>query len=159
MGEGRAAAPSESGMSRAQPSHQSSWRRGRVIAAAVLAAAGWAIVVPYLGPAWELTAMVPARVEVVDHVVPGALAALAAALCLARGGRDPEAGPDAVAVAAGALAVLTGFWTTATHVPVLPVAADGELSWAAALLHVSAGPPLLAASLALLVRETRQAAE
>ena len=146
-------------MSRAQPSHQSSWRRGRVIAAAVLAAAGWAIVVPYLGPAWELTAMVPARVEVVDHVVPGALAALAAAVCLARSGRGRTAGPDPATVAAGALALLAGFWTTATHVPVLPVAADGELSWPAALLHGSAGPPLLAASFALLLRETRQPAE
>jgi hypothetical protein len=65
--------------------------------------------------------------------------------------------PTAV-VAASALAVLAGFWITATHVPVLPVAVEGELSWPAALLHASAGPPLLAASLVLLLRETRQAA-
>ena len=65
--------------------------------------------------------------------------------------------PDAALVAASALAVLAGFWATATHVPVVPVAAEGELSWPAALLHVSAGPPLLAASLVLLVREMRQA--
>ena len=115
---------------------------------------------PYLGPAWELTASVPARVEIVDHVIPGALAALAAALCLARRGRGgPTAAPDAAVVAASALALLAGFWTTATHVPVLPVAADGQLSWPAALLHASAGPPMLVASLFLLLRETRQAAE
>lgn len=124
----------------------------------VLAAAGWAIVAPYLGPAWELTARVPARVEVVDHVLPGALAAIAAAVCLARRGRDAVASPDAAVVAATALAVLAGFWTTVTHLPVLPVAADGEISWPAALLHTSAGPPLLAASLALFIRKTRQAA-
>ena len=146
-------------MSRANPSHQPSGHNGRAAAGALLAAAGWAIVVPYLGPAWELTASVPARVEVVDHVVPGALAALAAALCLARRGRDPRAAPDAAAVAASSLALLAGFWTTATHVPVLPVAADGELSWPAALLHASAGPPVLVASLFLLLRETRQVAE
>ena len=124
----------------------------------MLAAAGWAILVPYLGPAWELTAIVPARVELVDHAVPGALAAIAAASCLARRGRDAITPPDAAVAAASALAVLAGFWTTATHVPVLPLAADGALSWPAALLHASAGPPLLVASLVLLLRETRQAA-
>jgi hypothetical protein len=123
----------------------------------VALAAGWAILAPYLGPAWELTARVPARVEVVDHVVPGALAAIAAVVGLARRGRSAKASPDAAVVAASALAVLAGFWTTATHVPVLPLAADGELSWPAALLHASAGPPLLAASLVLLLRETRRA--
>ncbi len=143
-------------MSRATPSHRSS-PRGRAAAAVVLAAAGWAILVPYLGPAWELTARVPARVEVVDHVLPGALAAIAAAVGLARRVRFSKASPDAAIVAAS-VAVLAGFWTTATHVPVLPVAANGDLSWPAALLHVSAGPPLLVASLVLLLRETRQAA-
>ena len=125
--------------------------------AVVLAAAGWAIVVPYLGPAWELTARVPARVEVVDHVLPGSLAAIAAVVGLGRRGRLAKASPDAAVIAASALAVLAGFWATATHVPVLPVAAGGYISWPAALLHVSAGPPLLAASLVLLLRETRQA--
>ncbi len=144
-------------MSRATPSHRSS-PRGRAAAAVVLAAAGWAILVPYLGPAWELTARVPALVEVVDHVLPGALAAIAAAVGLARRVRFSKASPDAAVVAASALAVLAGFWTTATHVPVLPVAADGDISWPAALLHASAGPPLLVASLVLLLRETRQAA-
>ena len=144
-------------MSRADPIPPSSQSSGRAAAWAVLAAAGWAMLVPDLGPAWELTSRVPARVEFVDHVVPGALAALAAALCLFRGGGDATAPPDAAVVVASALAVLAGFWTTATHVPVLPIAAGGDLSWPAALLHASAGPPLLAASLVLLLRETRQA--
>ncbi|MBA3620137.1 MAG: hypothetical protein H0W56_11215, partial [Acidothermales bacterium] len=63
--------------------------------------------------------------------------------------------PEPSVVLASALAVLAGFWTTATHVSVLFVAADGGLSWAAAVLHASAGPPVLAASLALLLREQR----
>ena len=144
-------------MSHASTSLPSSHRSGRAGLAVVLAAAGWAILVPYLGPAWELTARVPTRVEVVDHVVPGALAAIAAAVGLARRGRAGRASPDMVVLAASTLAVLAGFWATVTHVPVLPVAAAGEISWPAALLHVSAGPPLLAASLVLLLRETRQA--
>jgi hypothetical protein len=111
----------------------------------VLAAAGWAVLVPYLGPAWELTVRVPARVELVDHVLPGAMAQVAAALCLVRRRRGAMTPPDTAVVAASALAVLAGFWTTATHVSVLFVAADGALSWPAALLHASAGPPLLAA--------------
>jgi hypothetical protein len=122
---------------------------------ALLAAAAWAMLVPYLGSAWELTVGVPTRVEVVDHVLPGALAALAGAFCLARRGRDPAIAPEPPVVLASALAVLAGFWTTATHVSVLFVAADGGLSWAAAVLHASAGPPVLAASLALLLREQR----
>ncbi|MBA3421770.1 MAG: hypothetical protein H0U12_07745, partial [Thermoleophilaceae bacterium] len=106
-------------MSQTNPTHRSSRRSDRAAAAVVLAAAGWAILVPYLGPAWELTVRVPARVELVDHALPGALAAIAAALCLVRRRRGAMTPSDTAVVAASALAVLAGFWTTATHVSVL----------------------------------------
>ena len=126
-------------------------RRPGGLRPALLAAAGaWAMVPPYLGPAIGLDLDVAARVEVVDHVVPGAvaLAASAAILALGRRGRGPESLPGLVAAGA---AFLAGFWITSTHVPLPIEAAEGTTGWGPALLHFSAGPPVVALSLWLLL--------
>jgi hypothetical protein len=47
---------------------------------------------------------------------------------------------------------LTGLWITATHVPLIPDALEGLAPWGAVLLHLSAGPPILALGLWMLLR-------
>jgi hypothetical protein len=112
-------------------------------AAAVLAAIGaWTIVVPYLGRALGLDVNVSARVEIVDHVVPG-LFVVAAALALRRLAlRGRLAGQPAALFGAG-VAFLAGFWVFATHVPLLADASRSDLSWEAAIWHSITGVPVV----------------
>ena len=65
----------------------------------------------------------------------------AAALAL---GRRGGAGDLRWSVAS-AITFLAGFWIAATHVPLVFEAVDGVTGWSAALLHVSAGLPVLGA--------------
>jgi hypothetical protein len=114
-------------------------------AAALAALGAWTVAVPYLDAALGLEVDVEQRVEVVDHVVPGAVAAavgLALAL-LAR--RRPLAGTPA-AIAGGGVAALAGFWVLATHVPLVADALRAEESVGAALWHASTALPLLVLS-------------
>jgi hypothetical protein len=124
--------------------------RARRWAVVLALASAWAAVVPYLGRAlgWRLD--VAASVEVVDHVVPGIVVLGAACLLAGVGMRAPAAVGDLRwSVAAGA-SFLAGFWIAATHAPLLVEAIDGVSPWDAALLHLSAGLPVLAAGAALL---------
>ena len=123
--------------------HRAANRRGRV-ALAVLAA--WAMVVPWFARAVGAELDVPARLEVIDHVVPGAIVlACCAYLTAAPAG---ELGR----LAALGVAALAGFWITATHAVLLPEAIDGISPWPAALLHLSAGAPVTVLALWLLLR-------
>lgn len=45
---------------------------------------------------------------------------------------------------AGMGIVLAGFWMTATHVPLVLQAMDGEVSWGAALYHTAPGLAVMA---------------
>ena len=111
------------------------------------ALAGWAIAVPWLARAMGLGLEVPGRLEVVDHVVPGVVV-LACVVVLARirtGGLRR--------LGASSAAVLAGLWITATHAVLVPEALDGVSPWGPALLHLSAGPPVVAAALWILLRE------
>ena len=111
------------------------------------------MVVPYLATAVGLEVDVPARVEVVDHVVPGALVvAVSGVLVGLRDRLDPEGLP---ALSLIGVACLAGFWTTSTHVPLLAEAADGVTSWGAALLHFSSGPPVVAVALWMILAPIR----
>ena len=92
-------------------------------APALAALAVWAMAVPWLARAVGLEVDVPARLEVIDHVVPGAVAALA------------------------------GTWITATHVTLVPEALDGVTGWGPALAHLSAGPPIVVLAVAILLTE------
>jgi hypothetical protein len=114
-----------------------------------MACAAWAVVVPYVADALGLELDVAASTEVIDHVVPGVLAAGLGAVLF---GDARRAGQLPWLLAAGA-AFLTGFWITATHVPLLLEAADGASPWGASLVHLSAGPPVaLVAGRMLLLR-------
>jgi hypothetical protein len=91
---------------------------------------------------------VATRLEVVDHVVPGVVMLAGAAVLATRAG---VAG-DRVWMGAGGIAFLTGLWITATHVPLIPAAVDGLAPWGTALLHLSAGPPILVLGVWMLLR-------
>lgn len=108
--------------------------------AALVALGAWTIAVPYLARPLGLAVDVAASIEVVDHVVPGLLVALAGGWLAWRGRGDPV-GPAGL-VASG-ICVLAGFWVLATHVPLLRDAADGREPWAAALWHFSTALPII----------------
>ena len=129
--------------------------RAALLPAALALLGAFAAATPYLASAWGLEVDVPSRVEVVDHVVPGAvIVASGAALLLVRG-RAAQGG--FVAMAAAGLAFLAGFWITSTHVPLLFEAADAVVGWDAALFHMAAGPLSLLVALWLLVPQLRVA--
>ena len=120
-------------------------RRPAVLAATAL----WAIAVPWAAAASGFELGVSTRLEVIDHVIPGLLALAGAAVLAGRSGRSPEA---VAGVVAAAVALLAGVWITTTHVSLLGDAGDGAVSWGAALLHCSAGPPVALLGLWLLLR-------
>ena len=120
-------------------------------APALAALAVWAMAVPWLARAVGLEVDVPTRLEVIDHVVPGAVA-LACAAVLARVTRRDDPG-DLRRFSACAVAALAGAWITATHVTLVPEALDGVTGWGPALLHLSAGPPIVVLAVAILLTE------
>ena len=118
---------------------------------ALAALGAWAAVIPYLGRAVGLTVDVAARVEFVDHVVPGVIVVLIGTWLVLLA-RRPAGRGDLTSLVAAGLAFLAGFWTLATHVPLLVEAARGLAPWGAALLHASAGPPIVVLTLWLVLR-------
>lgn len=123
-------------------------------AAAALAAIGaWTVIVPYLGRALDLTVDVAWRVEVVDHVIPGAVTAIAAGLLLTIVRREPMAG-NRMAMLASGVCFLAGFWVLATHVPLLADAAGDDQPWDAAIWHSAASLPLVGLALWCVLRST-----
>jgi hypothetical protein len=125
--------------------------RGRRPAVALTLLAAWAMVVPWAARAIGLTLDVPTRLEVIDHVVPGAVVLACCALLL----HPSAAGPPAslTRLAAIGVACLAGFWITATHATLVPEAIDGTSPWGAALMHLSAGPPITVVALWMLLTE------
>lgn len=124
------------------------------LVAAVLGALGaWSIVVPYVGPQLGFDLDVLAKVEVVDHVVPGTVivACSVVGLSLLRRGRSGSLASLGIA----ATIVLAGLWITATHVPLLLEAGRGAVPWATACFHTASGPLILALALALALHEAR----
>ncbi len=106
-----------------------------------LVAGACAITPRYAGPHLDTAD----RVEVADHVVPGALVVLVSVAVLAcglvRARRSPPMLPAGLAV------VLAGCWMTATHVPLLAQAARDEVGWGAGLFHTLPGVAVLALGL------------
>ncbi len=130
-------------------------RRAGAGAAALLVLGAWTAATPYLGRAWELNLNVPAKVEVVDHVVPGAVVVVSSAAWLLLLMRSRAGEESAVSLAAASLCFLAGLWVTSTHVPTVVNAGDPLVPWDAALFHSATGPVLLLLSLALLIPRLR----
>jgi len=119
--------------------------------AAVLSALGvWTIVVPYLGRTLGLEVNVARRVELVDHVVPGAVVAGVGAYLAVRAAHRAASGWPMIA--GGSACFLAGFWVLATHVPLVADAAAGRAAWGAALWHASTAVPIVALSLWLVLQ-------
>jgi hypothetical protein len=112
---------------------------------ALAALAAWAMAVPWFARAVGAELDVPARLEMTDHVVPGAVVLVCCAVLAAPAGELVRLGMLGVAA-------LAGFWITATHAVLLPEAIDGISPWPAALLHLSAGAPVTVLALWLLLR-------
>lgn len=85
------------------------------------------------------------QLEIVDHVVPGAVVmAIAAALVLATRRRRPMPRPPATLLfVAGLTVILAGLWMTTTHIPLMAQAARDEVTWRAAIYHSAPGVALL----------------
>jgi hypothetical protein len=115
---------------------------------AVLAGfAAWAMAVPWIARVVGLRLDVPARLEVVDHVVPGAVVLACCAALLLSGAAA------LVRLGVIGLASLAGLWITATHVTLVPEAIDGVTAWGPALIHLSAGPPVAVMALWMLLTD------
>jgi len=129
-------------------------RRERRRAMALGALAAWAIAVPWIARALGPALDVPTRLEVIDHVVPG----VAVLVCSALLGHATAAGPPGGLVHLGVtgVACLAGFWITVTHATLLPEAVDGISPWGAAVLHLSAGPPITVFALWTLLVDARR---
>jgi len=118
-------------------------RSAEIKGTATLAAIGlWTITVPYIGELLGLTVDVAPIVEVVDHVIPGALVIAAALYLRSRARRGPMS-RDSTALLAAGVAFLAGFWILATHVPLVGDASEGLVTWPAAIWHSIASLPIL----------------
>ena len=115
-------------------------------------AATWAIAVPWLASAAGLDLDVSTRLEVIDHVLPGILALVCAASLTRSAGRSSR---ELLDLAAAAVAFLAGLWITTTHGSLLGDAGSEAVPWGAAVLHLSAGPPVIALGGWLLLRPPR----
>jgi len=113
----------------------------------------WTIVVPYLARVLGLEVKVASRVEVVDHVVTGALVAAAGLYLVMLARRRSLAGAPSALLAAG-VCFLAGFWVLSTHVPLLADAARSRVSWGAALWHFSTALPIVLISLWCVLRSS-----
>lgn len=120
--------------------------------ATLLAAIGaWTIAVPFLATALGLDVNVEAIVEVVDHVVPGAIV-LAAALHLRRLARRRRLAGEPTSLLASGVAFLAGFWVLATHVPLWGDAAGSAVSWEAAIWHSLSALPIVGLAIWFVLR-------
>ncbi|MGI8411611.1 MAG: hypothetical protein ACR2LV_02805 [Solirubrobacteraceae bacterium] len=120
--------------------------------AAILCALGaLTVAVPYLGHAIGLGVNVDAKLEIVDHVVPGTLvAAIGGSLFLLVRRGQPVA--EWVMQVGSGICFLAGIWVLATHVPLLADAAGGSAHWGAALWHASTALPVVVISLWYVLR-------
>lgn len=117
--------------------------RVRLVGGLLLGVGVWGTVAPYIGPSVTVRAIV----EVVDHVVPGAVVLGVALLSLYRGRFD---------LLPAALSVLAALWMFATHVPLLAQAAKGDAPWDGSLWMFVPGAALLGLSLWATVLAWRQ---
>ncbi len=100
-----------------------SWR---ALAAIVVFFAVWATVAPYAGPSLGLVVNTEELTEIVDHLIPGAVATTCALRFLM------ATGPPLMCALG---ATLAGFWMSGTHLPLVLQAIRGDVAFASALWH------------------------
>ena len=117
---------------------------------ALVAVALWSIVPPYLGPVLGFELDVSSKVEVIDHVVPGVSAAIAACIALSYARRGQT---DGVAMlAALGVCVLAGLFQSVSHLTLVLNAGGPQQPVDSVVWHATPGPVLLVLSLVLLLR-------
>ncbi len=124
---------------------------------ALIAVAAYSMLPPYLGPLIGLELDVAASVEVIDHVIPGALAIAAGGLALSfarRGETDSIRALSALGVCA-----LCALMQTVSHIPLVLEAGEPQAPVDSVILHSSPGPVLLALSVLLLLRPSPEDAK
>lgn len=108
---------------------------------------------PWVGLVISLLALLPPytrdlntemRVEVADHVVPGAILLAVSAAMVARS-RQAGNGGETFPLVAGMVVLLAGLWMTATHIPLVNQARRGEneVSYLDAAWHTVPGVVVL----------------
>ena len=103
-------------------------------------------VMPLLGVAVGLWGMLPRflksglntedTVEVVDHVIPGAVVMIVSLVALAVARKSAKPGP--LLFIFGLVVLLAGLFMFATHVPLVMQATRGEAPWGGTVFHTSA---------------------
>ncbi len=96
-----------------------------------LGIAFWASLPQWSGPQLN----VEASKEVVDHIFPAVVVALASILGI-YASRRPQ-GPGALRFMAGMAVLLAGLWMMATHLPLVAQAMRDEAPWPATIYHNS----------------------
>ena len=95
---------------------------------------------------------VAAKVEVVDHVVPGVVVAVCAGLAALLVRRGGAAEASVAVLALTGMCFFAGLWQAATHAPLVFEGGGSESPWGYVLLHSSPGPAILAIALWLTLR-------
>jgi ABC-type uncharacterized transport system permease subunit len=116
-----------------------------------VALGGLSMLPPYVGPPLGLGLDVRASVEVVDHVLAGAVVVLCAGLAALFVDRRARAQVPFTGLVLYSSAFLAGLFQTATHVPLL-LEAGGSSPWGAVLLHSALAPVITAIALWLTAR-------
>ena len=110
------------------------------------------ILPPYLGPVVGLELDVRAKVEFVDHVVPGLVVGVCGMLAALLARRGELAEGALVFVGLTGACFLAGLWQTVTHVPLVLEGGTPVTPWDSVVLHSMAGPVILALALWLVLR-------
>lgn len=110
------------------------------------------ILPPYVGPVVGLELDVRAKVEFVDHVVPGLVVAVCGMLAALLTRRGEVAEGALVLVGLTGACFLAGLWQTVTHVPLVLEGGTPATPWDSVVLHSTAGPVILALALWLVLR-------
>lgn len=118
---------------------------------------GLSMLPPYVGPSLGLELDVPTSVEVVDHVLPGAVVALCGALGALLARRRPQAQARVPGRVLYSSAFLAGLFQTVTHAPLLLVAGEPLTPWGAVLLHSTLAPVITVTALWLVARDATTA--
>lgn len=107
---------------------------------ALLVLGGLSMLPPYLGPALGLELDVPADIEVVDHVLPGAVIALCGGVATLRLRGRPAGRADLGDLLLYSGAFLAGLFQTATHAPLVLDGGEPLTPWGAVALHSTLAP-------------------
>ena len=127
------------------------WRESRVQLALALLG-GLSMLPPYVGPPLGLGLDVRTSVEVVDHVLAGALVALCGGLAALLVRRRPQAQAGVPVLVLYSTAFLAGLFQTAAHAPLLLEAGEPLTPWGAVVLHSTLAPVITVTALLLVAR-------